>query len=153
LGQVRDGAVVIAFFVPSQAAIVVGEGVFRVEPDRVREVGNGAIAIALDLPGEAAAHIGVGAGLGFLGAVLRDDRAARDIAIRIVGVAVVMVLVTGGECRRRNRHEHAGDQHRGRQAHVVSPEVGANARRMAAGRQGHLGTGAPRNSRLVATHR
>src|SRR5262249_22312103 len=53
-----DRLVEVALFFPHHAAYVVGTGIFRVEPDRLIEVGGGAAGIALIVPHVAAIGIG-----------------------------------------------------------------------------------------------
>jgi hypothetical protein len=77
-GEIRDGALGVAFFPPGQSAVVIGQRIFRVDADRLREVRHGAIVVALVVPGEAPAHIGDGARLYALDRILGHDGAACD---------------------------------------------------------------------------
>ena len=109
VGQVGDGAIDIALLTPEQTAIVVGKGVPRIEADRLGIVGQRAVQIALGLPGETPRDMGDRVhGVAFA-RVFDDERATGDVAIRIVGVAIVMRRHARGKCRRRDRHQHASN--------------------------------------------
>jgi len=107
IGQIGDGAIGIALFAPKQTAIVVSESIPRIEANGVGIVGQGMIQIALGLPGETAGDIGDGVHGIALGIVLDDARATRNVAIRIVGIAILMGLQTCGHGRCRDQHQHA----------------------------------------------
>jgi hypothetical protein len=56
-------------------------------------------------------------------------RAAGYVAIRIVGIAIVMCLQICGECRPGSHHKHEHCQfHRAEKAHVVSHNAVENER-------------------------
>ena len=78
---------------PGEAAVGVGGGVFRIEPDRLVEVGDGAVVVALVALGDAA--VGVGDGV---------FRIEPDRLVEVGDGAVVVALVVLGRgrgCRRR----------------------------------------------------
>src|SRR5215467_776382 len=104
---VVKSAIGLAALAPEHAAIVVGKRVLRVDADGVVVIGERAIAIAFFLPGETARHVG-GAphGVSFV-SVLDDARATGDVAIRIVGVAILMRVPTGAPGWAGNRRQHA----------------------------------------------
>jgi hypothetical protein len=107
LGQVGDGAIRIALLASEKATIVVSKRVLWIEANGVGIVGQRAVRIVLGLPGEGAGYIGGGAHGGALALVLDDARAAGDIAIRILGVAIIVRLHACRGGRLRDRHQRA----------------------------------------------
>ena len=102
--EVGDGAIGVAALAPQHAAIVVSERVLRIDLDRRGVIRQRTIKIALFLPGEAARHVGDAAhGFAFVG-ILDDTSAAGDVAIGIVGVAILVRAATCAQCGPTNRH-------------------------------------------------
>ncbi len=94
LAVIGDGAIVVAFGEPGDAAVVDGGRIPRIELDRLIVVGNGAVEVAFAAEREAAIEIG--------GAVIwgKPDR----FIIVGDGVVEIVFLVVGVAAR----HEHAG---------------------------------------------
>ena len=105
---------------PGEAAVVVGTGVFRVEPDRLVVVGDGAVVIAFFVPGEGAAVVSDSAIFLALASVIDDTRAGRDGAIGVVAVAIIPVLLAGGEGRRGGEERRERNHSKSLPTHVVS---------------------------------